>query len=175
MERNWNSAEPAGSFAHRPDPAELGDVLPQGGGRRGGQEACRQRRLGDLASAGGDAVGAGAAAGGESGWGPFALPEQAGVVVEAVAVRHPGGDRLEIGGAAPGFVVVVDTEAAGEEGEAGGGAGLAGGLGDAGLEPAHRAGALAGEDDPLAPGEAEDRGDVVCLPDRQQVDHAAAA
>ena len=69
----------------------------------------------------------------------------------------------------------MDAEAAVEQAEAGGGRGLAGGLGDPGLEPAHRAGALAGEDDPLAPGEAEDRGDVVRLPDREQVDEAAAA
>ena len=95
-----------------------------------------------------DPVGAGAAAGGDGRGGPFALPEQAGVVVEAVAAGHPVADRLQVGGAALGLVVVVDAEAAGEQAEAGGRQRLAGGLGDAGLEPAHRAGALAGEDDP---------------------------
>ena len=66
-------------------------------------------------------VGAGAAAGGDGGRGALALPEQAGVVVEAVAAGHPVADRLEVGGAALGLVVVVDAEAAAEQAEAGGG------------------------------------------------------
>ena len=101
-------------------PAELGDVLAQGGGGRGGKEAGRQRRLGDPVRAGRDAVGAGAAAGGDRGGRALALPEQAGVVVEAVAARHPVADRVEVGGAALRLVVVVDAEAAAEQAEPGG-------------------------------------------------------
>ena len=69
----------------------------------------------------------------------------------------------------------MDAEAAAEQAEAGGGLRPARGFGDPGLEPAHRPGALAGEDDPLAPGEAEQGAEVVRLPDREQVDEAAAA
>ena len=39
------SAEPAGAFPHPGDAAELGDVLAQGRGGRGGQEAGRDRLL----------------------------------------------------------------------------------------------------------------------------------
>ena len=135
--------------AHRFDPAELGDVLAQRRRRRRRQEAGRQRRLDDAVLGGGHPVGAGAAAGGDRRGPAVALPEQAGVVVEAVAARHPVADRLEVGGAALGLVVVVDAEAAVEQAEARARPRLARGLGDPGLEPAHRAGALAGEDDPL--------------------------
>ena len=47
--------------------------------------------------------------------------------------------------------------------------------GDALLEPAHRAGALARDQDPLAPALAQDAVEPVGAPDREQVDHAAAA
>ena len=41
------TTEPAGPLAQAFEPAELGDVLAQGGGSRGGKEAGRQGRLGD--------------------------------------------------------------------------------------------------------------------------------
>src|SRR5215207_7845830 len=113
--------EPAGALAHAGDAAVLGDVLAQGGGRGRGQEACRDRLLGHAFRAGGDAVGAGAATGGHGRGPAVPLPEQAGVVVEPVPRRHAVADRLEIGRAALGLIVVVDAEAAAEETEAGGG------------------------------------------------------
>ena len=165
----------AGALAHAGDAAELGDVLAQGRGSRRGQEAGGDRLLGDAFLARGDPVGAGATAGGERRGPAVALPEQAGVVVEPVATRHAVADRLQVGGAALGLVVVVDAEAAAEQAEAGRGGGPTGGLGDPGLEPAHRAGALPGEDGSLPPGEAEQGAEVVRLPDRDQIDEAAAA
>src|SRR6185437_11286923 len=155
--------------------AELGDVLAQRGRGGGWEEAGGEGALGDLVVAFADAVGAGAAAGGDGGGGVLAFPEEAGVVVEAVAAGHAVVDRLEVGGAALGLVVVVDAETAVEEAEARRLQRLARGLGDAGLEPAHRPGALAREDDAAVPGEAEDRGDVMGLPDREEVHHRAAA
>src|SRR5262249_51788926 len=121
-----------------------------------------------------DAVGAGAPLGGYGGGWAGALPDQAGVVVEAVAARHVAGDGLEVGGSAVRVVVVVDAEAAAQEAEAGAWQSVARGLGDPGLEPAHRPGALSGKDDPLAPGEGEDLTQRMRLPDREQVEQAAA-
>jgi hypothetical protein len=144
-------------------------------GGRGGQEARRQRRLDDAAPGRDDAVGASAAAGGHGGWARVSIPDQPRVVVEPVAAGHPVADRVEVGGAALGLVVVVDAEAAVEEPEAGSRERPPGGGRDPGLEPAHRPGALAGEDDPLSPGEAEDRLELVRLPNREEIDEAAAA
>ncbi len=104
----------------RADAAELGDVLAQR--RRAPARAGSGPGSGDSTTPSSPArhpVGAGAAAGGDRGGAAAALPEQAGVVVEAVAARHPVADRVEVGGAALGLVVVVDAEAAVEQAEAG--------------------------------------------------------
>ena len=69
----------------------------------------------------------------------------------------------------------MDAEAAAQQAEPRRRLRAARGLGDSGLKPAHRPGALPGEDDALSPGEAEDGADLVRLPDRQQIDEAAAA
>ena len=57
-------AQPAGSLAHRFDPAELGDVLAQGCGSGCGEEAGGERGLDHAGVAERDAVGAGAPSGG---------------------------------------------------------------------------------------------------------------
>ena len=69
----------------------------------------------------------------------------------------------------------MDAGAAGQQAEALGGGGLSRGRRDAVLEPAHRACALAADQDPLLPALAQDAVEPVGAPDREQVDHAAPA
>ena len=81
-------------------------------GAGAGRKRAGSGRLDDAGLALADPVGAGAAAGGDRRGRALAFPEQAGVVVEAVAAGHAVADRVEVGGAALGLVVVVDAEAA---------------------------------------------------------------
>ena len=123
-----------------------------------------------------DAVGAQAGAGGDDLGEAGAAEQQADAVVDPVAGRQRARrHRGQVRGPAVGLAVVVDRGGAGQEAEAVDRPRPRSPLGDAGLEPAHRAGAEPGQHDPGLPRLAQDRVDPVRAPQRQQVDHRAAA
>ncbi len=69
----------------------------------------------------------------------------------------------------------MDADAAGQQAKPGGDRGFPLRAGDPSLEPAHRAGALTADQDPLAPALPQDLVEAVGPPDRDQVHHAAPA
>lgn len=98
------------------------------------------------------------------------------MVVEGQARRNRAAPHeVPVGAAAAWVLRVVDAVATPEQTEAGALFRSSRSPGDAHLEPAHRAGAVATEDDPGGVGVTHNRVDAVLPPERQQVDHAAAA
>src|SRR5689334_3972522 len=84
-------------------------------------------------------------------------------------------DRPKEAATADGLGQVMDTGAAGQHPETGRGRRLAMRARDSALEPDHRSGALAADQDALSPTLAQDAVEAVGAPDRREIEHAAAA
>src|SRR3954447_26836998 len=153
------AAAMAAGTPRRSEAPQLADgQLGLGGLLRRPREPARLDRVLDDAFGGArDVVGAGVRAGGDGLGHPSAFEQQPGAVVRAPAARDDlTADGLEEHRSALRLAVVVDAARAGKETEPLVDRGMADRLADPVLEPAHRAGAQSGEDDPALPGLAQD-------------------